>query len=151
MPTILIRLPEGVFDDPARAAIAADVTAAAKRVEQIGDEPAHLFTTWVIFEDIKPGHLFAGGADALTRAIPAVVFFHHPEGVIDQQGRELAVRLIHDAIAAAAPKDGRPVISSIAIAKVEDGTWSAMGDIWRLADFARVAGYRHLQHLVPAA
>lgn len=148
MPNILIRLPETVFDDTARRRIAADITAAAKQVEQIGDEPRHAFTTWVLFEDIKPGHIFAGGADSLETVIPAIVFFHHPEGVLEQTRRELAVRLVQEAIAAAAPKDGRPVITSVVMAKVEDGAWGVAGGVWRLADLARHAGFKHLQHLV---
>jgi phenylpyruvate tautomerase PptA (4-oxalocrotonate tautomerase family) len=151
MPTIIIKAPEGVFDAAAREEIAAGVTAAAKAVEQIGDDPRHEFTTWVVIEEIKRGFLFAGGRDPLSSVIPVLVSFHHPEGVIDQAGREEAVRLVQEAIAAAAPADGRPVITSVVMSKVADGTWGAAGTIWRLADFARAAGFRHLQHLVQEA
>lgn len=149
MPNIAVRLPEGVFDAAARQRIAAGLNRVAKAVEQIGDAPANEFMTWVVFEDIKHGYIFAGGADPLPNVIPVVVWMRHPEGVIEQSGREKAARLIHDVIAEAAPADGRPVISSIAIEKVVDGTWAGSGSIWWLADFARAAGFKHLQHLVP--
>lgn len=148
MPNILVRLPEGVFDANARQSIATALSRTAKRVEQIGDEPRHEFTTWVVFEDIKPGYIFAGGHDPLANVIPAIVFFHHPEGVLEQSGRELAIKLAHEAIADAAPNDGRPVITSVAVTKVEDGAWGVAGNVCWLADFARLAGFKHLQHLV---
>jgi len=152
MPNIALRVPEGVFDATARQKIATGLNRVAKEVEQIGDTPANEFLTWVVFEDLKPGYLFAGGADPTDRIIPVVVWMRHPEGVIEQSGREKAARLIHEVIADAAPKDGRPVISSIAIEKVVDGTWSGgSGTILRLADFARAAGFKHLQHLVTEA
>ena len=148
MPTIVIRIPEGVFDTAARQKLGENVTEVAKAAEQIGDEPHHAMSTWVIIEEIKAGNMFSGGRDPLQAFIPASVFWYYPEGVFDQDGRAEAVRLIQDAIAAAAPADGRRVISAVAMTQVDDGTWSAAGTMWRLADFARAAGFKHLQHLV---
>lgn len=152
MPNITIKVPEDVFDAASRQKIAFELNKAAKLVEQIGDSPANEFFTWILFEDIKPGYLFAGGADPSEMIIPVVVWMRYPEGVIEQTGREKAAKLIHDIIADAAPKNGRPVIASIAVEPVGDGAWAGRGGgILRLADFARAAGYKHLQHLVPGA
>jgi len=151
MPNITVRLPQGVFDGAARAKIAQGLNEVAKTVEQIGNDPANERLTWVVFDEIKSGCIFAGGADPTASIIPVIVWVRHPEGVIEQTGRESAVRLIHEVIADAAPKDGRPVVSSIAVEEVVDGTWAGSGDIWRLADFARIAGFKHLQHLVQPA
>lgn len=149
MPNILIKIPEGVFGSLGVQQLAERVTAAAKEVEQIGDDPQHLFLTWVAIEEVKPGCLFAGGVDPLARVIPVIVFFYPPAGVIDQHGRAAAVRLVHEAVAAAKPaNDPRPVMTSVIIAEVEDGSWGANGAVWRLPEIARAAGYKHLQYLV---
>ncbi len=41
-------------------------------------------------------------------------------------------------------------MTSVMIGDVPDGAWGANGQIWRLPDFAKAAGYKHLQHLVGA-
>jgi phenylpyruvate tautomerase PptA (4-oxalocrotonate tautomerase family) len=151
MPNIIIKLPEGVFDEAARKRLAQGVTAAAKQIEQIGDDPRQEALTLVTIEEVKAGYLFAGGNDPLIRVIPIAVFFHAPEGVIDAARRGDAVRLVHEAVAAAKPmSDMRAVTTSVVIADVADGTWGANGQLLTLPDFARRAGYKHLQHLVGA-
>ena len=152
MPNILVKIPEGVFDGTGRKRLAAGITAAAKRVEQIGDDPRHLFLIWVVIEEIKSGSLYAGGDDPLARVIPVIVLFCPPSGVIDHDGRAEVVRLIHEAVAAAKPEgDPRPVATSVIVAEIEDGTWGANGALRRLPDIARAAGYKHLQHLIKPA
>ena len=149
MPNIVIKIPEGVFGSLGVQHLAERVTVAAKQVEQIGDDPRHLFLTWIAVEEIKPGCLFAGGADPLAQVIPVIVFFYPPAGVIDQDRRAEAVRLIHEAVASAKPADDpRPVMTSVIITEVEDGSWGANGAVWRLPEIARAAGYKHLRHLV---
>jgi phenylpyruvate tautomerase PptA (4-oxalocrotonate tautomerase family) len=149
MPNILIKLPNGVFDPAARDRLARAVTAAAMTVEQIGDDPQHALTTWVVIEELEPGHLYVGGGDPLDRFIPVIVFFLPPAGVIDQAGRGELVKLVHEAVAGAKPTaDPRPVMTNIIVGDVADGTWGVSGQVWCLADMARAAGYKHLQHLV---
>ncbi|CAN5865878.1 hypothetical protein BH11PSE1_BH11PSE1_11840 [soil metagenome] len=151
MPTIIAKVPQGVFDAPARARLARGLTAAAKAAEQGGDDPRHALVTWVLIDEVAPGGLFAGGGEALERMIPVVVLFHYPQGVLDDPARALAVRLIQEAAAAAKPAaDPRPVMTSAILTEVADGTWGATGVLWRLPDFAKAAGFKHLQHLVPA-
>jgi phenylpyruvate tautomerase PptA (4-oxalocrotonate tautomerase family) len=151
MPNILIKVPEGAFDAEGVAAIGKGVTAAAKTVEQIGDEPMQEFTTWVVVEEVEAGRLFAGGNDPTARVIPVIVFFHPPAGVIDEAGRAQAVRLVHEAIAGAKRAgDPRVVMTSVFMADVPDGAWGVNGQIWRLPDIARAAGYKHLRGLVEA-
>ncbi len=58
---------------------------------------------------------------------------------------------VDEAVAAAKPPaDPRAVITSVILTEVADGTWGASGVLWRLPDFAKAAGFKHLQHLVPA-
>lgn len=152
MPAIIAKLPEGIFDAAARGRIARGIHAAAKAVEAWGDDPRQEFLAWVLIEEIPSGCLFAGGEDPLARVIPVVVMVYPPAGVIDDTGRAELVRLVHAAITSATPSaDPRPVATSVIIREVADGTWGANGQLWHLADFARAAGYRHLQHLVGAA
>jgi phenylpyruvate tautomerase PptA (4-oxalocrotonate tautomerase family) len=149
MPNIIVKAPKGVFDTAARAALARAVTQAAEEVEQIGDDPRHALSTWIAIEEIGEGSFFAGGHDALTRMIPVIVLFYVPAGVLDGAARAEAVRLVQAAIAAAKPSaDPRPVIASVIVSDVADGTWGANGTLWHLPDFARAAGYKHLQHLI---
>jgi len=146
MPNIIVKVPEGLFS---KARLAQGLTAAAKTVEQIGDDPRHLFSTWVLVEEFKAGDLFAAGQPVTELLLPVMVMFHHPEGVVDAAGRALAAKLFHDAVEAARLEiDPRPVHTSIIMSEVRDGTWGASGVLWRLPDLARAAGYKHLQHLV---
>ncbi|CKU57569.1 Uncharacterised protein [Mycobacterium tuberculosis] len=38
-------------------------------------------------------------------------------------------------------------MTSVVLDEVPDGAWGVGGRIWTLPDFARNAGYAHLQHL----
>lgn len=149
MPNIIVKIPEVVFDGAAREALAASIHGAAKAVERWGDDPRQEFLTWIVIEEVKAGFLFAGGRDPLSRAIPVIVLVYPPAGVIDATGRADLVRRIHAAVAATKPTaDHRLVMTSVIIREVADGTWGASGTLWHLPDFARAAGYAHLQHLV---
>jgi len=149
MPNIIIRIPEGVFDQAARETLATGVHAAAKAVERWGDDPRQEFLTWIVLEEVKAGYLFAAGRDPLSQAIPVIALVFPPAGVIDAAGRADLVRRIHAAIAAAKPEtDARTLMTSVIIREVADGHWGAGGKLWHLPDFARAAGYAHLQHLV---
>ncbi|MBR1219817.1 hypothetical protein JQ557_17545 [Bradyrhizobium sp. U87765 SZCCT0131] len=148
MPNMIVKVPEGVFDETARAALGKGLHAAAKAVEGWGDDPRQEILTWVLVEEVKQGCFFAGGADQTSRFIPVIVLLYPPAGVIDEAGRAEAVRRIHQAVTDAKPADDpRRVATSIMVRDVADGTWGASGEIWRLPDFARAAGYKHLRHL----
>jgi hypothetical protein len=102
-----------------------------------------------VIEELDPNHLYVGGGDPLGRFIPVIVFFHPPAGVIDESGRAELVKLTHEAVTGAKPAgDSRPVMTNIIVANVADGTWGVSGQVWRLPEMARAAGYKHLQHLV---
>jgi phenylpyruvate tautomerase PptA (4-oxalocrotonate tautomerase family) len=145
MPNIVVKVPEGAFD---AAHLAKGISAAAKTVEQIGDDPRQAFATWVVIEEVKAGHFFAGGNDPVSRVLPVIVLFYLPAGVVDEAGRAEAVRLVHEAVAAAKSEaDPRPVMTSVIVSEVADGTWGINGVLWRIGDFVKAAGYKHLQHL----
>ena len=148
MPNIIVKVPEGAFDVAGCDRLGKGITAVAKQVEQIGDDPSQQFTTWVVIEEVKAGHFFAGGGDPVARVLPVIVLLYTPAGVINEAGRIEAVRLVQAAVAAAkSPADSRPVMTSVIVSEVADGTWGASGALWRFADFAKAAGYKHLQPL----
>jgi phenylpyruvate tautomerase PptA (4-oxalocrotonate tautomerase family) len=151
MPSIIVKVPEGAFDAAGRERIAKGITAAAKSAEKIGDDPRQEFTTWLVIEEVKAGYFFAGGNDPVAQVLPVIVFFYAPAGVLDEADRATAVQLIHTAVSVAKPNaDPRPVMTSVIVFDVPDGTWGGSGVLWRLPDFARAAGYKHLQHLTAA-
>jgi phenylpyruvate tautomerase PptA (4-oxalocrotonate tautomerase family) len=151
MPNIILKTPRGAFTRAARDSLAQAVTEVARVVEQGGDAPTQAALTWVLIEEYEPGAFYAGGHDPLSRIIPVVVFFHYPQGVLDDAARAEAVRALQYVISAAkASDDPRQVMTSVIMSEVPDGTWGGNGGVWRLPDLARVAGYKHLQHLVAA-
>ena len=151
MPNILVRVPKGVFDPVAREKLAASLTSAAHVVEQIGDDPAHGIFTWIEIQEFEPQAFYVGGRQVIEFVIPVVVQFQYPDGVLTDASREDAARLFQDAIEACKPvSDARPLRTSVIMSPVLDGHWGGSGKIWRLADLAQAAGYKHLQHLVKA-
>jgi phenylpyruvate tautomerase PptA (4-oxalocrotonate tautomerase family) len=148
VPNIIVKVPEGVFDHAARSTLARAIHASAKAIEGWGDEPRQEALTWVLIEEIASGSFVVGGADQISRVIPVIVFFYPPAGAIDREGRARAVSLVHQAVnSAKQASDARPVMTSVMISDVPDGTWGANGKIWHLDDFAKAAGYTHLRHL----
>lgn len=151
MPNIVVKVPEGAFDAAGRARLGRGVTGVAKAVEQIGDDPKQEATTLVIIEEVKAGCFPLGGNDLTARVLPAMVMFHVPRGVLDDASRAEAARLMQAAVPAAKPdSDPRPVVTSLIISDVPDGTWGVSGALWQFDDFVKSSGYKHLQHRVAA-
>ena len=75
-----------------------------------------------------------------------------PAGVLDEASRGQYVQRMHAAFKEAMPaSEKRQLATSVVLHDVPNGTWGASGALWKLADFAKVSGYAHLQHLVRAA
>lgn len=151
VPNIIVKVPEGAFDAAGRARLGKGVTGVAKTVEQIGDDPRQEATTLVIIEEVKAGCFLLGGNDLTARVLPVVVMFHAPGGVLDPAARAEASRLMQAAVMAAKPdSDPRPVVTSLIMSDVPDGTWGVSGALWQLDDFVKSSGYKHLQHRIAA-
>ena len=149
MPNILVKIPANSFDGAARAALARCITSAAAQAEQIPEDPRKRATTWVVVEEVPAGSWWCGAVDAATQMVPCVAIAHVPAGVLDTAARALFVQQMHEAFAQALPAaDGRRVVTSVMLHDVADGTWGVNGALWALPDFAKAAGYAHLQHLV---
>ncbi|HWV06246.1 tautomerase family protein [Ralstonia sp.] len=149
MPNILVKIPANTFDGDARAALARRITEAAAQAEQIPDDPRRRATTWVTVEDVPAASWWCGGVAVTTQVVPCLAIAHVPAGVLDADARARFVQQMHEAFAQALPAaDARRVVTSVMLHDVADGTWGVNGALWALPDFARAAGYAHLQHLV---
>ncbi|MET3445591.1 tautomerase family protein [Ralstonia sp. 1138] len=149
MPNILVKIPANTFDSDARATLARRITEAAAQAEQIPDDPRRRATIWVTVEEVPAASWWCGGVDVTTQMVPCLAVAHVPAGVLDGAARARFVQQMHEAFAQALPADdARRVVTSVMVHDVADGTWGVNGALWTLPDFARAAGYAHLQHLV---
>ncbi|MBD9629100.1 tautomerase family protein [Pseudomonas sp. PDM19] len=145
MPNILIKVPTGAFSDQQRARLLTRVSETAVAHERIGNDPRQRSLCWVLIEEVRAADWTCGGLGVHAHAIPCIVMVKVPAGVLDEQMRKDYVLGLHQAIEESTePDDGRMLMTSIQLTDIPDGTWGANGSLWRLADFTRAAGYRHL-------
>ncbi|MBN8757930.1 MULTISPECIES: tautomerase family protein [Variovorax] len=148
MPNILVKIPQGAFPGESRATLVRKINEAAAAVEQMPDEPRALFMCWVLVDEVMAGGWTCGGADATAQYLPCMARVLLPAGVLDDASRSLYAARMHAAFAEAMPaNDRRRLMTSVVLDEVPDGAWGVSGEIWTLPDFARSAGYAHLQHL----
>ncbi len=147
MPNILIRIPQDCLPASTKAELAARVTEAAARIEQIPQDPACRSLCWVMLEEIAAGCWTCGGIDMTARIIPVMLQIYLPAGVVDDTPRAHYAAALAEAIKSVLPGAPRRVVISSVFIDVADGYWGVDERIWRLGEFAQRAGYRHLQHL----
>lgn len=148
MPNMQVKIPKGAFPGSCREALMRHLDEAAARAEQMPDDPSRRSVTWVQIDEVEADDWRCGAQDLSARLLPCLVQIHLPAGVLDDAARELYARLVHQALQRALPTDERrQLASSVILQEVPDGAWAANGRIWRLPDFARAAGYIHLQEL----
>ncbi|MCZ4498091.1 MAG: tautomerase [Marmoricola sp.] len=151
VPNIVVRIPEGAFPGTARAQLLAAITGAATTAEQIPQDPWNELTCWVLLDEVPRGSWTCGGSDVTDELLPCMVVVRVPAGVLDDERRQRYARLVEDAFVAALPAaETRPLVTSVIIDDVPDGTWAVSGELWQLPQFAAAAGYGHLQQLVVA-
>ena len=149
MPNILIHIPKGSFSGAARATLVRRINDAAASAEQIPAEPRKRMLCWVLIDEVDSGAWTCGGVDVTSQLLPCVAMVYVPAGVLDDVSRGNYVQALHEAFKQSLPlEDKRQVASSVCLHEVADGTWGANGIIWRLPQFAKAAGFVHLQHLV---
>jgi phenylpyruvate tautomerase PptA (4-oxalocrotonate tautomerase family) len=152
MPNIIVTLPSGSFPGETRAELVRRINEAAAQAEQIPANPRQRMLCWVSINESASGQLTCGGQDISAQMLPCMVMVYLPAGVLDAASRKQYVQLIQDAFAQTKPaEDKRMLMTSVVLHEVADGQWGANGNIWQLADFAKAAGFAHLQHLVKAS
>ena len=148
MPNIIIRIPEGVLDTDSKAQLVAEVNRTATDVEQMPAEPKSSAMCWVVIEEIAEGNWTCGGVDVTAQVVPVIIQVFIPAGLLDAKARSRYATGLHRAVTGALRDDKRRILISSIFGEVEEGHWGVNDQIWSLADFARHAGFLHLQHLV---
>lgn len=148
MPNIFVNVPKGAFPGNARAALVQRINDAAAQAEQVPADPKMRFLCWVIVHEAEPSAWTCGGADMTAQVLPCCAVVYVPAGVLNEASRSRYVQLMHGAFQQSVPADNkRSLATSVVLIDVADGTWGANGMVWALPDFAKAAGYAHLQHL----
>jgi phenylpyruvate tautomerase PptA (4-oxalocrotonate tautomerase family) len=148
MPIATVRVPSGAFGAEQRQRIVDGLSRAIAEAEQIPDDPARRARVIVIWDELTTATIYANGADTSAIAIPVFVGLQPPDGALTDDRAAAFVGEVERLFVEHGADDGRFVTTSVIISPVADGSWGIAGRISRLPDFARTAGYEHLQHLV---
>jgi phenylpyruvate tautomerase PptA (4-oxalocrotonate tautomerase family) len=149
MPNIYITLPANSLDSEGKKHLIRSVNEAAAIVEEIPPNPQQRSLCWIIVNETPEGHITCGGHDITSQALPCMAMIYLPAGVLNAAKRSMYVNLVNHAFKQAyGEKEKRMLMTSVILHEVPDGQWGANGEIWMLKDFAKAAGFTHLQHLV---
>lgn len=149
MPNIHIRIPKGSYPGAARADLVRRINDAAANAEQISAEPRKRMLCWVLIDEFDDGAWTCGGTDMTAQLLPCIATVYVPAGVLNDAARAQYVQELHEAFKqSSAAEDARQVASSVVLQEVTDGSWGVNGAIWRLPQFAKAAGFAHLQQLL---
>jgi phenylpyruvate tautomerase PptA (4-oxalocrotonate tautomerase family) len=152
MPNILVKIPKSSFTVGHRANLMRKLSDAAATAEQIPDDPRMRMMIMIVIDEVDNGSYTFGGMDMTVQCLPCIAVVYVPAGVLDAAARSIYVQLVHEAFRQAMPADEhRKLISSVMLHDVADGTWGVNGIVWTLPDFARAAGFLHLQPAGSAA
>jgi phenylpyruvate tautomerase PptA (4-oxalocrotonate tautomerase family) len=149
MPNIFIKVPAGIFSADQRRMLMKKVNEAAVTNEQMPNDARKHFVNWITVDETASGMFTCGGFDATSQVLPCIAMVYVPVGVLNTASRASYVAAVHAAFSAVLPtEEKRPLATSVILHEVPDGQWGANGALWHLPDFAKAAGYAHLQHLV---
>ena len=152
MPNIVLKIPKNSFPGEHRAALVKGINAAAAAGEGMPADPKKRFLCWVLIDEVEPGNWTCGGADVTSVFLPCLAIVYIPDGVLDAAARARYAQLLQSAFQEAMPPlDRRQLTTSTVFNAVADGAWGVNGAVWHLPQFAKAAGYAHLQHLLGAA
>jgi phenylpyruvate tautomerase PptA (4-oxalocrotonate tautomerase family) len=148
MPHIFVQLPQHAFPGEVRHALAEAITNAACHAEKIPANAQQRFWCWVLMQDMPASDLHCGGQDVSTKMLPCMVRIICPAGVLDDAMKQTYVERIQDAFKQCLPTtETRMLAISVILEEIPEGHWGVNGTLWHLADFAKAAGFGHLQHL----
>lgn len=151
MPLLTVTITPGAFDPSAKARLARGLTEAAFEAESIPHEPGPRARGIVLIQELAPGQFYSAGepADALLRGVFASL--QVSAGVLDGARKARLAAAVQAAAEAAAPDRSRPVITSLEIREVPEGSWAQNGRIARLPEITATARFGHLADtLLPA-
>jgi phenylpyruvate tautomerase PptA (4-oxalocrotonate tautomerase family) len=145
MPIVRVEVPSGVYDAATTEELIRAVSDAAATAEQMPDDPEHRIGLIVLWDERPAGSIRSNGIDPVGIVAPVFVWMHPPEGVVDDHHVDQLAATLQSVFEQAA---AQAVTVSLVVSEVPDGRWGIGGQLQRLPDFARRAGYAHLQHLV---
>lgn len=149
MPNILIKVPQGALSVEQRKDLAKKISEVAATAEQMPRDTKKRFFNWVTIDEVGQGMYTCGGPDMTNQVLPCIAKVYLPAGVLDGASRASYVQALHAAFSAVlAVDERRQLATSVLLHEIPDGQWDANGHLWRLPDFAKAAGYAHLQSLV---
>jgi phenylpyruvate tautomerase PptA (4-oxalocrotonate tautomerase family) len=149
MPNILIKVPAGTFSVDQRKALAQKINEVAATAEQMPQDAKKRFVNWITIDEVAQDMFTCAGADMTQHVVPCIVMVYLPAGVLDGATRASYVAAVHAAFSGlAAANETRQLATSVILHEIPDGQWGANGNLWRLPDFAKAAGYAHLQSLI---
>lgn len=124
------------------------INEAAANAERIPANPRQRMLCWVLIKEASRGAWTCGGSDLTERLLPCLARVYLPAGVLDDASRALYVQALHAAFEQSRPADDlRQIVSSVTLHDIPDGTWGVNGALWKLPQFAKAAGFTHLQHM----
>jgi phenylpyruvate tautomerase PptA (4-oxalocrotonate tautomerase family) len=147
MPIVRVQLPADALSAERVEAVIAELTELIAAAEQMPADPDRRTGLIILWEPLPAGAIRSNGVDPTGIAIPVFVWFHPPEGVMDDAHRAAFVAGAQELFERHGPDD-RIVVTSVVFLPIADGDWGIGGTINHLPDFAARAGYAHLQHLV---
>jgi len=145
VPLIHVLLTPNAFNADGKARLASGLTEAACRAESVPELPGPRSRALVMIEELPPDGFYSAGqpAHALIRGV--FLTWKVSTGVLDGVRKAGFARDIQAAAeAAAAPGDGRMVVTSAVIEEVPEGQWAQTGEIRRLPEVAAIAQFEHL-------
>lgn len=149
MPNIFVTIPNNTFTGEARAKLTQKLCDAAATAEQVPDDPRKRAVCWISINEVDAEAFTCGAQDVSAAMIPCIAISYVPAGVLDADARSRFVALVNAAFQQSLPVgETRFCATSAIVRDVDDGTWGVNGALWRLPDFAKAAGYMHLQHLL---
>ena len=150
MPIIRVQIPSGVFDEAATEHLIAELNEASADAEQMPKEQEHRTGLIILWEQLPAGAIRSNGTDPTSMVVPVFVWMYPPQGVVDDAHAAEYVARVQHLFEKEGARIGVVVTTSVAFQEIAEGRWGIGGEINHLPDFAKRAGYRHLQHLVDA-
>jgi phenylpyruvate tautomerase PptA (4-oxalocrotonate tautomerase family) len=145
MPLMRVTLTPGAFDEMQKARLAGALTEAGCRAESVPGLPQSRMRALVLFEELRPGCFYSGGAVADATVAGVFIDWQVSAGVLDGARKERFARELQEAAKSAADGDGsRMVVTSCVIHEVPEGQWAQNGAIRRLPETVALVGFEHL-------
>jgi phenylpyruvate tautomerase PptA (4-oxalocrotonate tautomerase family) len=126
MPLIYVNSPEGTFSEPARDALAKELTSIGLQSENLPQHPFDRSTCWIYFRDYPENKVYRGGIPGGTKVISLEV--NSFAGLPTTEGKLFLYERFTDAIRRhAGIPDGERAPVYVLVREVETRDWGVFG------------------------